>query len=249
MGNITTVDDVALKTCRICDNFALKTCRRSDNLLRDRMSQTVEAVEVNWWALSRTNRFVSAILAICLILLTSPLWLVIALAIKLSSKGPVFFLQERTGYMGRRFKMLKFRTMAVDADKLKASLRHLNKHAVHSPDFKIDKDPRITSIGRLLRRYSLDELPNLINVVTGDMRLVGPRPTSFPANTYEVKHLTRLAVPSGITGLWQISGRSDIDFDKRVELDEHYIKIQSPWTDLKILLKTFAKVVDGHGAS
>lgn len=145
--------------------------------------------------------------------------------------------------------MYKFRTMVANAEALKDSLRHLNKHGAESIDFKIDKDPRITSIGGWLRRSSLDELPNLINVVTGDMRLVGPRPTSFNAYRYHDNHLARLSIYPGMTGLWQISGRSNIDFDQRVELDLSYINEQSLMLDLKILLKTPFKVFTGHGAS
>ena len=168
---------------------------------------------------------------------------------KFTSKGPVMFVQKRTGYRGRKFGMYKFRTMVANAEELKESLRHLNKHGADAIDFKIDQDPRITGIGGFLRRTSLDELPNLINVVTGDMRLVGPRPTSFNAYRYKDSHLARLAIYPGMTGLWQISGRSNIDFDQRVELDLSYIAEQSLLLDLKILLKTPFKVFSGHGAS
>ncbi|MBC7209326.1 MAG: sugar transferase [Pseudomonas sp.] len=200
-------------------------------------------------SLSRTNRVLSCLAALTLLLLLSPVFLVLALLIKLSSKGPVFFVQKRTGYRGRAFGMYKFRTMVANAEALKDSLRHLNKHGAESIDFKIDKDPRITSVGGWLRRSSLDELPNLINVVTGDMRLVGPRPTSFNAYRYHDNHLARLSIYPGMTGLWQISGRSNIDFDQRVELDLSYINEQSLMLDLKILLKTPFKVFTGHGAS
>ncbi len=201
------------------------------------------------WQLSRTNRVVACLGALTILLLISPLLLGLALAIKYSSKGPVMFVQKRTGYRGRKFGMYKFRTMVANAEELKESLRHLNKHGADAIDFKIDQDPRITRIGGFLRRTSLDELPNLINVVTGDMRLVGPRPTSFNAYRYKDSHLARLAIYPGMTGLWQISGRSNIDFDQRVELDLSYIAEQSLLLDLKILLKTPFKVFSGHGAS
>ncbi|APC14789.1 sugar transferase [Pseudomonas frederiksbergensis] len=201
------------------------------------------------WTLSRTNRFVATLGALILLVLLSPVLLGLALAIKLSSPGPVLFVQRRTGYHGRVFGMFKFRTMVVNAEDLKESLRHLNKHGADAIDFKIDRDPRITRIGGFLRRSSLDELPNLINAVTGDMRLVGPRPTSFSAYRYKDTHLARLSIYPGITGLWQISGRSNLDFDKRVELDLSYIANQSLLLDLKILLKTPFKVFSGHGAS
>ncbi|MCF4994829.1 sugar transferase [Pseudomonas syringae] len=201
------------------------------------------------WTLSRTNRVFACIGALIILTLASPLLLGLALIIKLTSPGPVLFVQKRTGYRGRKFGMFKFRTMVCNAEELKESLRHLNKHGADAIDFKIDKDPRITGIGGFLRRSSLDELPNLINVVMGDMRLVGPRPTSFNAHRYKDNHLARLSIYPGMTGLWQISGRSNIDFDQRVELDLNYIAEQSLLLDLKILLKTPFKVFSGHGAS
>ncbi|WP_367085087.1 sugar transferase [Pseudomonas sp. HOU2] len=201
------------------------------------------------WTLSRTNRVLACFGALLILVVFSPLLLGLALAIKFTSPGPVMFVQKRTGYRGRTFGMYKFRTMVCNAEELKESLRHLNKHGVDAIDFKIDKDPRITGIGGFLRRTSLDELPNLFNVVSGDMRLVGPRPTSFNAYRYKDSHLARLSIYPGMTGLWQISGRSNIDFDQRVELDLSYIAEQSLLLDLKILLKTPFKVFSGHGAS
>lgn len=201
------------------------------------------------WTLSRTNRVVACLGALVILLLLSPVLLGLALVIKFSSPGPVMFVQKRTGYRGRLFGMYKFRTMVTNAEELKESLRHLNKHGADAIDFKIDNDPRITPIGSFLRRSSLDELPNLINVVSGDMRLVGPRPTSFNAYRYKDNHLARLSIYPGMTGLWQISGRSNIDFDQRVELDLSYIAEQSLLLDLKILMITPFKVFSGHGAS
>lgn len=231
---------------------------RRNERLRGKIEAAVAMQQRGWingrhggrpWTLSRTKRCSSAVFGLLLLAALAPLMLLVALLIKLSSRGPVFFVQQRTGLYGRRFGMVKFRTMVVNAEALKDSLRHLNKHGPDSVDFKIDRDPRITAIGRWLRRTSLDELPNLFNVVRGDMRLVGPRPTSFRADTYRDHHLRRLGVYPGITGLWQVSGRSDVDFDGRVELDVAYIAQQSPWLDLKILLKTPLKVLTGHGAS
>lgn len=237
---------------------ALYQDKRMDPAHRQRIDAAIHMQGRGWitgraggrpWTLSRTNRVLSCLAALILLLLLSPVFLVLALLIKLSSKGPVFFVQKRTGYRGRAFGMYKFRTMVANAEALKESLRHLNKHGAESIDFKIDKDPRITSVGGWLRRSSLDELPNLINVITGDMRLVGPRPTSFNAYRYHDNHLARLSIYPGMTGLWQISGRSNIDFDQRVELDLSYINEQSLMLDLKILLKTPFKVFTGHGAS
>ncbi|MDX1692630.1 MAG: sugar transferase [Ketobacteraceae bacterium] len=200
------------------------------------------------WNLSPVKRIIGASIALFILTLLSPLMIAIALAVKLTSKGPVFFAQERTGYLGRRFKMYKFRTMVSNAEDIKLQFAHLSHQSHNSPDFKVRKDPRITPVGRFLRKYSLDELPQLYNVIKGDMRLVGPRPTSFAANTYDEDHLVRLAAPPGLTGMWQISGRSDIAFDQRVELDYQYIVEQSPIQDLKILIKTPLAVLKGDGA-
>ncbi|HBC00542.1 MAG TPA: sugar transferase [Pseudomonas sp.] len=232
--------------------------KRRSPALRDKIDAAVLLQQRGWllgrpggtpWSLSRTKRVTEALCAVAMLIVLSPLLVMVAASIKLTSQGPVFFIQQRTGFRGRRFGMVKFRTMVVNAEELKESLRHLNKHGAGSVDFKIDRDPRVTAIGQWLRRSSLDELPNLLNVVRGDMRLVGPRPTSFDAHRYHNHHLGRLSIYPGITGLWQISGRSEIDFDDRVALDLAYISQQSPWLDLKILLKTPFKVVSGHGAS
>ena len=142
--------------------------------------------------------------------------------------------------------MHKFRTMVENAEELKKDLAHLN--VLTLPDFKIIDDPRVTRVGKFLRKTSLDELPQIFNVLKGDMSLVGPRPTSFEASTYALWHTERLEVKPGITGLWQISGRSDIDFDERVRLDRKYIERQSFWFDLQILFGTFAAVLNRKGA-
>ncbi|MBF8793231.1 sugar transferase [Pseudomonas monteilii] len=232
--------------------------KRLDPLHRQRIDTAIHVQGKGWitgraggrpWNLSRTNRVFSCLAALGLLFALTPVLLVLALLVKHSGPGPILFVQKRTGYRGRAFGMFKFRTMVADAEALKDSVRHLNKHGSDSIDFKIDNDPRITPIGRWLRRSSLDELPNLINVVSGDMRLVGPRPTSFNAYRYKDSHLARLSIYPGMTGLWQISGRSDIDFDQRVELDLSYINEQSLLLDLKILFKTPFKVFTGHGAS
>jgi lipopolysaccharide/colanic/teichoic acid biosynthesis glycosyltransferase len=200
------------------------------------------------WCLSRSKRLFDVVNALFLLILALPFLLVAAIAVKIDSPGPVFYRQWRTGFAGKRFRMFKFRTMRKDADQLKESLRSLNHHGPNSPDFKIRNDPRVTAVGRLLRRTSLDEVPNLINVIRGEMSIVGPRPTSFDVDRYAEWHLARLAVPSGITGLWQISGRSDVDFDDRVELDCRYIREQSIVLDLKILVLTPWRVLRGRGA-
>jgi len=169
-----------------------------------------------------------------------------AMLVWLDDPGPVFFRQPRTGKGGRRFGMFKFRTMVKNADELKQQYAHLNE--LEWPDFKITDDPRVTRIGRVMRKTSLDELPQLINVLKGDMSLVGPRPTSFDVTTYTLWHTERLEVLPGITGLWQISGRSDIEFDERVRLDIEYIENRSLRLDLWIMLRTIGAVFEQRGA-
>lgn len=187
-------------------------------------------------------------LALCLLALplVVPLLALIALAIRLESPGPVLFSQLRTGRDGRRFRMFKFRTMVRNAEELKQSLAHLN--VLQPPDFKIPNDPRITRVGRILRATSLDELPQLLNVVRGEMSLVGPRPTSFDSSTYDVWHGRRLEVPPGITGLWQVRGRHTMAFDDRLRLDIDYIRRMSLRLDLWILSQTVGAVVRRSGA-
>jgi lipopolysaccharide/colanic/teichoic acid biosynthesis glycosyltransferase len=174
-----------------------------------------------------------------------PLMGICAIAVRLGSPGPVLFRQERTGRDGRRFHMYKFRTMLRNAEEMKAQLAHLN--VLPPPDFKIPNDPRITPIGRFLRRTSLDELPQILNVVRGDMSLVGPRPTSFASSTYSLWHTERLEVPPGITGLWQVHGRNSTTFDERLRLDIDYIRNMSLALDLKILMWTVLSVVRRSG--
>lgn len=205
-------------------------------------------VDRSLWCLSRTKRLIDVLLAGSLLILGAPLLALVAAAIVIDNPGPVFFRQWRTGFAGQRFRILKFRTMLANAEQLKETLRPLSHHGLDSPDFKIRNDPRMTRVGRILRRLSFDEVPNLINVVRGDMSLVGPRPTSFDIDHYEDWHLERLAVLPGVTGLWQISGRSDIGFDERVKLDCQYIYGQSFWLDAKILLLTPFRVLGGRGA-
>lgn len=187
-------------------------------------------------------------LAVCIWLLpvVAILMLLLALIIRLDSPGSILIAQERTGRDGRRFRMYKFRTMVRNAEELKAGLAHLN--VLPPPDFKIPKDPRITRVGMILRQTSLDELPQLFNVLRGDMSLVGPRPTSFEPTTYSLWHTRRLEVTPGITGLWQLKGRNLTTFDERLRLDIEYIEHRSFWLDLKILLKTVPAVFRRSGA-
>jgi exopolysaccharide biosynthesis polyprenyl glycosylphosphotransferase len=177
----------------------------------------------------------------------APVMLAIAIAIKLDSPGPVFFAQERVGKDGTRFRMLKFRSMRPDADKLMAEMRARNE--VTGALFKMKNDPRVTRVGRFLRRSSLDELPQVFNVLRGEMSLVGPRP-SLPTEvaTYEDWQLGRLRAIPGMTGLWQVSGRSDVPFHDMVRLDLHYIRNWSLWWDLEIIVRTIPAVIGNRGA-
>lgn len=195
------------------------------------------------------KRVVDVTLAGIALVVVSPLLLLIAIAIRLDSPGPVLFGQTRVGVGGRPFRMWKFRTMVQDADRIKPQLAHLNESG--DPRlFKITADPRVTRVGRWLRRSSLDELPQLFNVLRGEMSLVGPRPF-FPEDMelYEEHHFERLQVLPGITGLWQVSGRSDIrSFEEVVALDREYIRRWSIGLDLKILAKTLPAVLRREGA-
>jgi exopolysaccharide biosynthesis polyprenyl glycosylphosphotransferase len=178
----------------------------------------------------------------------APLLALLAIAIKLTSRGPVLFAHDRCGFAGRRFRFYKLRTMVVDAEARKRELAHLNE--MSGPVFKIRCDPRITRLGRWLRKLSLDELPQLWNVLRGDMSLVGPRPpTPDEVARYTARQVQRLSVMPGITGLWQVSGRNEIaDFEKWVDLDLQYARTWSMWLDFRILLKTVVVVALVRGA-
>ncbi|WP_068428743.1 sugar transferase [Piscicoccus intestinalis] len=186
-------------------------------------------------------------LAFFLILMLSPLFIGIALAIKVTDPGPVIFRQKRVGVRGEMFTIYKFRTMCVDAEKKLESLLHMSDG--NAVQFKMKRDPRITGIGHFLRKYSLDELPQLFNVLFGTMSLVGPRPQSqAEVEQYEPDAMRRLHVRPGMTGLWQISGRSNLDWEQSIRLDLRYVDNWSPIVDLQILFRTFRAVVAGSGA-
>jgi lipopolysaccharide/colanic/teichoic acid biosynthesis glycosyltransferase len=178
---------------------------------------------------------------------TAPLWLAIVIAIRLDSAGPAIFVQERVGRRGKRFRFYKFRSMYIDAEQRLADLQSSNE--VSGPVFKMRSDPRVTAVGRILRRTSLDELPQLINVLKGDMSLVGPRPPlPKEVEQYRPSDAIRLNVKPGLTCLWQISGRSTVSFDRWMELDRDYISRVSLRTDVAILLRTVWAVVSCTGA-
>ena len=181
-------------------------------------------------------------------ILLSPVFLGIALAVKLTSPGPVIFAQVRVGRYGRHFRFYKFRSMYVDAEERKKELLAKNE-SKDGVIFKMKDDPRITKVGKFLRRTSLDELPQLWNVFIGDMSLVGPRPpVPKEVQEYTLDDRKRLDVIPGITCLWQIRGRSEIPFHEQVRLDKEYIMAPSIWTDIKILLKTVPAIIGGKGA-
>ena len=193
------------------------------------------------------KRLFDLTIAMITIILLLPVFLVIILLIKFDSPGPVFYHSRRYGRRGRKFMMYKFRSMVSDADQVLTQIRHHNE--VDGPIFKIKKDPRITRVGRFLRKYSLDEVPQLLNVLQGDMSLVGPRPLPIDQIEKEdLRQLKRLEVRPGITGLWQIRGRSDISFERLVKWDVWYINNWSFLLDLKILFQTVPVVLHGKGA-
>jgi len=195
------------------------------------------------------KRILDFVLALLALIVVSPVMLMAAALIKLSSRGPVFFTQKRIGQSKRKFTIYKFRTMAVDAEAKMKQVEHLNE--LSGPVFKIKNDPRITPVGRFLRKTSIDELPQLINVLKGDMSLVGPRPMSV--RDYERFsqdwHRRRFSVRPGITCLWQVNGRNSVPFEKWMELDMQYIDKWSLWLDFKILAKTIPAVLRGSGAA
>ena len=186
------------------------------------------------------------------IILLTPLWIIVAAMVHLNDGGPVFFTQERVGLNGKTFTMFKFRTMRVDAEALKASLQEANEadaSAGNSIMFKIANDPRITRVGAFLRKTSIDELPQLFNVLRGDMSLVGPRPP-LPSEVaqYEPRVMGKFAVRPGITGLWQISGRSNLSWDETVHLDLSYAQHRSLTLDAWIILQTIPALLRHEGA-
>jgi lipopolysaccharide/colanic/teichoic acid biosynthesis glycosyltransferase len=196
------------------------------------------------WAVKRAFDVVVGAL---IVVIGLPIWLVIAAAIKLGSRGPVFYTDRRIGLGEREFPMLKFRTMVAGAAEQQGALEQANEAT--GALFKIRNDPRVTRVGRLLRRFSIDEIPNVLNVLRGEMSLVGPRP--LPLRDYdrlEPWHRRRYGVLPGMTGLWQIAGRSDLTFDDLVRLDFYYLENWSIWLDITILVKTPVAVLTRKGA-
>jgi exopolysaccharide biosynthesis polyprenyl glycosylphosphotransferase len=193
------------------------------------------------------KRTLDVALALMALVVLSPLLVLIGIAIKLDSRGPILYISERVGKKGRVFGCIKFRTMVRDAEGLRSKILAMNERS--GVLFKVKNDPRVTRLGRILRKYSLDEIPQFVNVLVGDMSVVGPRPPiAGEVREYELKHLRRLDVVPGITGLWQVNGRQDPSFESYISLDLTYVENWSVWLDLKIIARTVRVVLDGTGS-
>ena len=243
-------------TIRVCERVGVKLMYRADVfdtvLARPQMDSSARRVALRVVTEGFPvviKRAVDLMGATAVLIAVSPLLLVTAIAIKLTSEGPIIFGQERYGLNRRRFRMLKFRTMVQNAEKLQAALESQNE--AQGPVFKIARDPRITPIGRILRRTSIDELPQLFNVLKGDMSLIGPRPLPLRdvAKFTRTSDMRRFSVRPGLTGLWQVSGRSTLDFDSWIRFDLHYIDNWSLRLDAIILARTIPAVIRGTGAA
>jgi exopolysaccharide biosynthesis polyprenyl glycosylphosphotransferase len=255
-SSAVTSDDVTqIMKARRLEDVEVRFTANLPTVLSSRLApQTIGGVmtlSVNVLQLTRTQaaakRACDVAISAAGLLVLAPLLVGVALVIKLTSRGPVIFRQERIGLRGRPFTVLKFRTMVIGADLMLEKLRDLNE--ADGPLFKLRKDPRVTRVGRTLRKYSIDELPQLINVLKGEMSLVGPRPPlADEVALYSDLQLDRLEVRPGITGLWQVSGRSELPFEEYVRLDLFYVENWSIAYDLYILSKTIPMLVSSRGA-
>ena len=227
--------------------FKLQVARSYVDDLQGIPVMTIQSGPADGWQLVM-KRLIDIVGSIALLIAFAPLFAVVALLIRLDSPGPLFFAQERVGLNKRRFRILKFRTMLHGSDQKQHMFEHLNE--VEGPVFKIKNDPRVTRLGRFLRRFSIDELPQLVNVLKGDMSLVGPRPLPVrDVERIELQwHKRRFSIRPGITCLWQVNGRSNIGFDDWVRMDLDYIDKWSLGLDLLILMKTIPAVFKGPGA-
>ncbi len=221
----------------------LRRCQFMNRVRRQRIRWNWEVRRDPW-----VKRLFDVVFSLAVLCIFAPLFLLIAALIKLEDGGPVFFKQMRVGKYGRLFKMYKFRSMCMDAEKRLEELKARNQHK-EGVTFKLKDDPRITRVGKWLRKLSLDEMPQFFNVFFGDMSVVGPRPpVPREVALYTPTDRRRLAVKPGITCIWQVSGRAEIDFSGQVALDVRYIESQSLWTDLKIAVQTIPAVLSGRGA-
>ncbi len=232
----------------MADLFPLRIATSKVHHLDDVPLLSLTPIPEAQWQLTLKRAIDLSVSSALLLVLLPLMFLPVAVAIKLESRGPVFFTQERVGLNQRRFKMLKFRSMVQNAEELRSQIAHLNE--ADGPVFKSRNDPRITRVGAFIRKYSIDEFPQLINVWLGQMSLVGPRPPlASEVAEYSWDQRRRLSVKPGMTGLWQISGRSDVTFTEWVELDLAYIDSWSLTQDFRILMKTFRAVLEGRGAA
>ncbi len=243
LKNLVVVDDL-----RLHETNSMPRDYNNITVGVDNVSHLVSA-KIKHWTYHFAKRVIDIFIAILLLIPLSPVLIFIALAIKLSSEspGPILYKQKRCGKNGKPFKMLKFRTMVPSADKMQDELRSQND--IDGPMFKMANDPRVTRLGKILRETSLDELPQLINVIVGQMSLVGPRPLVMEEMRFSPSWRdARLAVKPGITGLWQVHGRSDAPFRDWIRYDVEYVMNQSLWTDIRILFKTINVVFKKLGA-
>jgi len=239
---ISVGEKIGVPTYSLADFFPLSRCKEEG------IQPLVSCHFVHRTGFCASVKYlIDRISALVGIIIVSPIFLLVSVLIKTTSEGPVFFKQKRVGLNGKRFYMYKFRTMVKDAEKMRELLQ--DKNEMDGPVFKMKDDPRMTSVGRILRKFSLDELPQLFNVFSGDMSLVGPRPPlPEEVSQYELWQRRRLSVKPGITCLWQVNGRNNIDFQNWMKLDLEYIDNWSLWLDIKILAKTLPAVIIAKGA-
>jgi exopolysaccharide biosynthesis polyprenyl glycosylphosphotransferase len=245
---INLLEEQGIMVHLFSDNFPHRLARsRTSEFEGTPLLSLHSAPPVTWR--TEIKRVIDIVVALLMLVFLFPLLAFVALAIKLDSKGPVFFIQGRVGFNKRRFRMIKFRTMCADAEARMQEVEHLNEKS--GPIFKIGNDPRITRVGKWLRKTSIDELPQLINVLFGDMSIVGPRPLSVrdALRMEEAWQKRRFSVKPGLTCLWQVSGRSNLSFEEWMELDLEYIDRWSLGLDGMILLRTIPAILTARGAS
>ena len=245
---VALLEEQGITTHLLSDLFPQKLARAQPIELGGMPMVSLHSTPPFSWR-TEAKRIFDLIVAAVLLVLSSPIFLFTAMAIKFDSAGPIFFVQERVGLSKRRFRMIKFRTMSADAEARMKDIEHLNEKA--GPIFKIRNDPRITRIGKWLRRTSIDELPQLVNVLLGDMSIVGPRPLSVrdAVGMEEAWQKRRFSVKPGLTCLWQVSGRSNLSFEQWMQLDLEYIDRWSLGLDMTILIRTIPAIVMARGAS
>ena len=244
---ISICEQVGVEVKIPTDLFSLKLAKSTVSKYHDiHVIDFFTSPKMTWQLM--VKRLIDILFSLVLLIIFAPLLLVVSIIIKMTSKGPIFFVQQRIGYNGRIFGCLKFRTMVKNAEEIKEELSELNE--MSGPVFKIKNDPRITKFGSFLRKTSIDEMPQLINVLIGDMSLVGPRPpVPNEVSQYDLGDRRRLSMKPGITCLWQVNGRSSIPFEQWMELDMEYIDTWSLWLDFRILCQTIPAVLKGSGAA